>query len=213
MLKADHKKDEDKPRKTEKEKLLVQTRLYDLIRFNIYLGIFFCFLFVNFTHIVVYIFGGSKWLQTSAPYLLSWYCVYIPIMGINGILESFVQVIATPEIIKQQSKNMLVNFLVSSGLGLLIVGRFEAGVLVMNMANMILRIWFCGSITLRYFKTRNNNWKVTGSVWWMAIVSFMVTYITQGSIKVLLGGICGIGLLLIIWQKERLVLSKYRKQS
>ncbi|CAG8711248.1 14913_t:CDS:2, partial [Acaulospora morrowiae] len=69
--------------------------LTSLIKFHILLGLLFIGLATNYTGTLIDLMVGSVWSQSPAPLVLSVYCAYIPIMGVNGITEAFVAAVAT----------------------------------------------------------------------------------------------------------------------
>lgn len=40
---------------------------------------------LRYTRILVRILGGEEWSLGSAPRVLAWFCLYIPVMGVNGV--------------------------------------------------------------------------------------------------------------------------------
>lgn len=56
-----------------------------LLKGHILFGCFFVFFATNYSRIVVSILGGSKWVNSDAPIVLSYYCLYVPVMGLNGV--------------------------------------------------------------------------------------------------------------------------------
>lgn len=56
-----------------------------LVRANIVLGAVFTAFGPWYTDVLVRIIGGERWSETSAAKVLAWFCVYIPIMGVNGV--------------------------------------------------------------------------------------------------------------------------------
>ena len=38
---------------------------------------------------------GQTWAATPAPGVLAWYCLYILLLGVNGILEAFQHAVST----------------------------------------------------------------------------------------------------------------------
>ena len=38
---------------------------------------------------------GQAWSATPAPGVLAWYCLYILLLGLNGILEAFQHAVST----------------------------------------------------------------------------------------------------------------------
>ena len=51
------------------------------------MGLVFVAFGANYTNLLIYLLLGNKWGETAAPSVLSWYCLYVLMMGINGITE------------------------------------------------------------------------------------------------------------------------------
>ncbi|RKP13377.1 Rft protein-domain-containing protein [Piptocephalis cylindrospora] len=105
-----------------------------------------------YTHLLIRLLGGGDWVQNGAPSLLALYCAYIPFMGINGILEAFLQAVADSADLKKYSGAMvrfsiiyaLAGFGCIQGLNM---GAY--GLVLANMLNMACRIDYC----LRYARS------------------------------------------------------------
>lgn len=48
--------------------------------------------------------GASRYLNTSAPAILSAWIYYIPVLAVNGVLEAFVSSVASPKDLTKQSQ-------------------------------------------------------------------------------------------------------------
>lgn len=122
------------------------TVLSTLLRMYVYLSIFA----VAFGPMVAsYVLGflvSKSWFDTDAPVVLATYACYIPFLAINGILESFVQSVASPSDIKRQSSAMLafsLTFSVAAYIFMRPLGRGSQGLVLANMFNMAQRIGWC----------------------------------------------------------------------
>lgn len=87
--------------------------------FKLYFVLFLFFLTFGppLSFSLLYVVAGSKWASTSAPKILGAYCCYLPIMGLNGITEAFLQATANQQQLSIYSKIMIVASL-SFGLSL-----------------------------------------------------------------------------------------------
>ena len=100
-------------------------------------------------------------------------------MAINGILESFVASVATPQDLIQQSRAMLhfsLVFLASSWLFFARMGMGGEGLVWANCINMTMRIvWSCVFMT-RWFSVRNAGLKWINAIprKGLMLVSFLV---------------------------------------
>src|SRR2546430_2028160 len=68
-----------------------------LIKFHLLLGLLFIAFGSNYTSTLIDLLVGQQWSHSPAPLVLSFYCFYVPIMGVNGITEAFVAAVATEE--------------------------------------------------------------------------------------------------------------------
>lgn len=86
---------------------------------------------------LLYLLAGSKWSNTEAPLVLASYCYYIPVMALNGLLEAFVAVTATPAQIRGQSLWMIAFSLLFAATGILVLGWWDMGARGLVLANAI----------------------------------------------------------------------------
>ncbi|TKY85997.1 hypothetical protein EX895_004822 [Sporisorium graminicola] len=112
----------------------------------------------------LYIMAGPRWaLETSAPAILAAYTFYLPIMGINGVVEGFVQSVASQRQVKRYSRVLLaasgvfVGALAGVNAG---VGRSEAmrslvgktGLVWANAVSAAVRAGWCWLFLGSYFR-------------------------------------------------------------
>ena len=98
---------------------------------------------------------GSRWSDGGAGDLLAKYCFYIPLLAFNGVLESFVSVVATEAQLRRQSAWMLGFSLVFAASGYIFLHQLDlgaAGLLYANMVNMAVRIGWCFVFITRYLR-------------------------------------------------------------
>ncbi len=103
---------------------------------------------------------GSRWSASGAGHLLSKYCYYIPLLAFNGVLESFVSVVATKSQLNRQSFWMLgfsVAFACTAFLFLSYLDMGADGLVYANMANMAFRITWCSSFISSYLESFSLN--------------------------------------------------------
>jgi oligosaccharide translocation protein RFT1 len=125
------------------------TKLYLL------LSLFFAVLGPPFAPVALNLVAGKRWGQSAAGDVLACFCYYIPLLAINGITESFVQSVATPQELRRQGAWM---FSFSLGFGVagyafvrsLAMGA--QGLVWANVVNMALRIAWSSVFIRRYFK-------------------------------------------------------------
>lgn len=116
----------------------------------------------------LYIMAGPRWaLETSAPAILSAYTFYLPVMGINGIVEGFLQSVASQKQVKKYNGVLLaasagfiavlaaINTLVAGGgTGNTLADSFWAKTALVwaNVLSLAVRAGWCWSFVIMYFK-------------------------------------------------------------
>ncbi|KZO97593.1 Rft-1-domain-containing protein [Calocera viscosa TUFC12733] len=99
----------------------------------------------------------SRYLLTSAPLVLRAYCLYLPIMAFNGLLEAFFASTAEQADLTRQARTMLLFSLLFllSALGFVRgMGWGEVGLVYANSVNLLLRAGYCYAYVRRYFSAR-----------------------------------------------------------
>lgn len=117
----------------------------------------------------LYIMAGPQWaLRTSAPEILAAYTFYLPIMGINGIVEGFVQSVASKRQVSRYSRVLL---LASASFVGVLVGankvsagdEAKTGLVWANALSLLVRAGWCWSFLINYFN-RASKEKEKGTV-------------------------------------------------
>lgn len=62
-----------------------------ILKFNILIGSIFAAFGPNYSYLLLHLIYGEKYSSTTAPVELSWMCLYLLLIGINGIIEVFSQ--------------------------------------------------------------------------------------------------------------------------
>lgn len=102
---------------------------------------------------------GSRWSDNGAGELLAKYCFYIPLLAFNGVLESFVSVVATQTQLWWQSVSMVGFFLAYTSAGYILLHQLDlgaTGLVYANMANMFVRIIWCSAFIKKYLRQNNS---------------------------------------------------------
>ncbi|XJO76899.1 hypothetical protein BDV3_001647 [Batrachochytrium dendrobatidis] len=130
--------------------------LQSVIQLHIILGGFFVFLAPNYTHILLQLYNK---FDPTTSFVLGVYCIYVPIMGINGILEAFFQGVGEEAAVRRQSYYMLwfwAVFVSTSYILISIVQMGTVGLIVSNAINMSMRIIFCFVFIQHFFQLNNS---------------------------------------------------------
>jgi oligosaccharide translocation protein RFT1 len=126
-----------------------------MLKFEILVGLLFIALGPNYSLVLFEIAYKSRWARTAAPTALSYYCVYILAMAVNGITEAFVAATSKPT---QLTTNTLVLIPFSAVyLGATwasVMWRYGAvGLIAANCFNMAVRITYSAIFTAYFFKS------------------------------------------------------------
>ena len=117
--------------------------------------------------ILVQIIAGTRWSSSGAGRVLAVYCLYIPLLAINGITEAFVSSVATESEVHRQSIWMGA-FSIAFGLAgfvslrVLELGAF--GLVCANGINMLCRVIWSTAFISRYFKVNGASFDWQGSL-------------------------------------------------
>ncbi|TPX68532.1 hypothetical protein SpCBS45565_g03018 [Spizellomyces sp. 'palustris'] len=206
--------------------------LSTLIRFHLCLGTYFVFFATNYSGTLISIlYGNTKASTPDIVLALSIYCLYVPIMGINGITEAFLQGVGDSHTIKKQSYWLVVCSAVFALVAYVTMNLFTmgpGGLVVANIANMIMRIYFCWHF-IRDFYLQPRRWEHPtdvkrslsvkemipgdGKVYATLVVSWIVTYIfpwlygwdtwKSKILHILLGGTCAFVTSVLMYESER----------
>ncbi|KAK9685218.1 Oligosaccharide translocation protein rft1 [Basidiobolus ranarum] len=126
-----------------------------MIKFHIVLGGFFIAFGSNYTHILIDLLAGATWSHTPAPKVLAFYCIYVPIMGVNGIVESFVQAVANTSEISRHNRAMIgfsVGFITAGVVLMNVLGAGAVGLVLANCFNLAMRIAWAWDFTYKFYR-------------------------------------------------------------
>ncbi|RYP61154.1 hypothetical protein DL769_007836 [Monosporascus sp. CRB-8-3] len=154
---AEDVKPSGKNKSTQSAVARARDNLSALLRFYVLLGILVVSIGPYAAPLLVQIVAGSRWSASGAGGVLARYCLYIPLLAINGVAEAFVSSVATKDQIHRQSLWMglfSVAFGVAGFAALRVLELGAAGLVYANAVNMACRIaWSAGFIS-RYFAGR-----------------------------------------------------------
>lgn len=104
--------------------------------------------------ILVQLIAGPAWAASGAGLVLAQYCLYLPLLALNGIAEAFVSSVATRADVHRQSLWMAafsVAFALAGFLTLKVLDLGAPGLVYANAVNMLGRIAWSGAFIRRYF--------------------------------------------------------------
>ena len=187
-----------------------------LVKFQVLFGLPFVFFAPNYTSILLRVLHSNNDIETSR--LLSFYCCYVPFMGVNGITEAFLQGVGSAGSLNSQMVYMVAFwciYVATSYLFISILQLASLGIILSNILNMVLRIGFSASFIFGYYRTNGyTNWKIKdflpGSImlYTSLIASFFITRWSFHSldsviIHIVFGIICCLINFWIFYQSEK----------
>ncbi|KAJ2315871.1 Oligosaccharide translocation protein rft1 [Coemansia sp. RSA 2704] len=92
--------------------------------------------------------------DTAVGQALAAYCLYLPLMGLNGFLEAFVHSVASKSQLLRSNVWMVgftAVYMLAAVQALRRFGAGSAGIIVANMLNMALRIFYCKTFVSSWF--------------------------------------------------------------
>ncbi|KAI8848949.1 Rft protein-domain-containing protein [Chytridium lagenaria] len=104
------------------------------------------------------ILAGRTFSSGSAPVVLAVYCLYVPIMGVNGITEAYLQALADRKTLTRQSYWMgacWVVFVVTAYISINILQLGAIGLVAANCINLLMRIGFAWSFVRHKLSLQN----------------------------------------------------------
>ena len=143
------------------------TLLKRLIKLQIYVSLIFtCFGPFYTTPLMYYVLGRARWTKTNAPLLLQDYLFLLPFLGMNGILEAFVQAVATEKELGRLSFSLLVwsgIYCTTCYISVTIFGMHEEALILANGITMVCRIVYSLSFIDRFFRNRGTEPKLASA--------------------------------------------------
>ncbi|KAI0376872.1 Rft-1-domain-containing protein [Hypomontagnella monticulosa] len=130
--------------------------LQALLKFYVLLSILVVTVGPYAAPLLVQIVAGAKWSASGAGTVLARYCLYIPLLAINGVAEAFVSSVATESEVHRQSLWMgafSLAFGVAGFVSLRVLDLGAAGLVYVNAINMLCRIVWSGTFIAQYFKS------------------------------------------------------------
>ncbi|KAK8123649.1 oligosaccharide translocation protein RFT1 [Apiospora kogelbergensis] len=104
--------------------------------------------------LLVQLIAGPAWASSGAGLVLAQYCLYLPLLALNGLTEAFVSSVATEADVHRQSLWMTafsVAFALAGFVTLKVLDLGAPGLVYANAINMLGRIAWSGSYIKRYF--------------------------------------------------------------
>ncbi|KAI1121175.1 oligosaccharide translocation protein RFT1, variant [Nemania abortiva] len=129
--------------------------LQALLKFYVLLGLVVVSIGPYGAPLLVQIVAGPRWSSSGAGDALARYCLYIPLLALNGATEAFVSSVATKSEVHRQSLWMGIfslAFAIAGFVSLRVLDLGAAGLVYANAINMLCRIIWSASFISRYFR-------------------------------------------------------------
>ncbi|KAI8925692.1 Rft protein-domain-containing protein [Entophlyctis helioformis] len=130
--------------------------LVTVVQLHLLLGGFFVLFAPNYASTLLGLLFAKS--GPEAARVLAVYCLYVPVMGINGITEAFLQGVGDERVVRRQSVLMVgfwAVFVAVSYLLLVVVDMGTSGLVVANTVNMAMRIVFSAAFIHSFFALEN----------------------------------------------------------
>lgn len=132
--------------------------LRQLIRLHLHLSLIFIFFCPFYVRPLLSLFlRSSAWSSSSASSLLRTYLFLLPLLGLNGLLEAFVQAVASEAELGKMSYALLgcsAVYAATCALGVRGAGMQEDALIWANAASMLGRIAYAASFVQRFCAER-----------------------------------------------------------
>ena len=126
--------------------------LLNLLRIVFFVGVIFCVFGIPYVPVAVKFVLGQKWDTVETVQSLSAYCLYILVLGVNGISESFVQSVSPSSSFAALNVGLLVSSAAFIAAAVWAVPRYgTAGIIIANVIGMAVRIISNARHILRLF--------------------------------------------------------------
>ena len=147
------------------------TVISTILRLYSYLGIFAVIFGPLCSPFLLKFLVSSLWFSTDAPKVLATYTCYVPFLAFNGVLEAFVQSVATASDIKHQGSVMILfslSFAVAAYLLMVVHSLGATGLVYALMINMTMRIIWSVRWIESYFQ-EHTSLVLNDSWYWLRI--------------------------------------------
>jgi oligosaccharide translocation protein RFT1 len=143
-------------------KTTLRLMLGALVKSVVLVGLLFACFGFNYTRVLLrLLLPGQRWKESEggreggsegSSQVLSWYCLYVLFLAVNGMTEAFVYAVATREEVGRLSLSAAVSFVVFAlSTGPLMAGGGTVGLVLANCLGMLARIGFSWMFIRRYF--------------------------------------------------------------
>jgi len=116
-----------------------------MLKLVTFIGLYFISFGPGYSYLLLQLLYSEKYSLTTAPSVLSCYCLLILCLAINGITEAFVQAVASEKEMRYINIVMMVFSLVYMAISYYFLHLFStSGLVLANCLNMSFRILFNG---------------------------------------------------------------------
>eukprot|EP01080_Neovahlkampfia_damariscottae_P004413 gene4413-7788_t len=215
-------KQEEKKNKRIENLKLSKEMLIQLLKFLILIGYYFIFFGPSYSNTLIYILHGNKW-SINASKILSFYCIYVMLLPLNGITESFIQAESNENNLKRFNYFMILFsfiYLISIYIFVNILNFGIYSFIISNCLNMLMRIIFSYFYILNFWNQNKisfsfNNIIPNIYILFYFLFSFILTKYLEiinlnRIIHLFIGFILFLISIYLIWKKEKEMIRKLK---
>jgi len=116
------------------------------------LGLVFCCLGPAYVPTLLLVLPGERWATREAESTLCWYCGYIFLLGLNGILEAFLYAVADEaQVLRLTGVHSACSLLFAALAAPCMAHLGTAGIVAANCAVMLVRIAYAARVANQFF--------------------------------------------------------------
>jgi hypothetical protein len=146
-----------------------------LLRAMFFLGSLFSLLGPLYARLLVRHILGERWYSEDAVRTISAFCIYLGVMGCNGVSEAFVQSVAPPHLFGTMNRSLFLSSLVFYASSPLLISSYgTVGLIFANCLSMLLRTLLNLHFISSYFSEQQSEPPLSASAYFQL---FFSTYI------------------------------------
>lgn len=131
----------------------LQQILFLALKLVCLLGLLFVTFGPSYSYVLLRILYGRKWSDGEASIALSYYCIYVMMLALNGTTEAFLHAVVTKGQLAQSNVWLVVCSLIYICLSVALINfAGVVGLILANSVNMLLRISYSLNFIQKFFK-------------------------------------------------------------
>jgi hypothetical protein len=124
-----------------------------------------------YARLLVKVVLGERWYSEETVQTISAFCVYLGIMGCNGVSEAFVQSVAPTQLFGTMNRSLFLSSLVFYTSSPLLISYYgTVGLIIANCLSMLLRTLLNLHFISSYFAEQQSHPPLTFSAFWKLLI-------------------------------------------